>query len=750
MNARILVVLLALSACTRSQEVLCGDGRICPPGNTCDDTNHRCISPDQMAACSGHTAGAMCEFAGVTGTCQDGTCQPLLCGDGVISGQEECDGADLGGADCTTAGFYDPAGLACTTFCTFDTQSCKGFCGDKVVNGHELCDGPPPAGTCVDNGFDAGPLRCSSSCGASFERCARFGWNGTPLDLALALGIAATSSNDVWVVGDAGRAWHFDGGTWTERDVGLSEALLGIGESAANDVWAVSAHHAFHWDGTAWTTRADVPSATYATVWAASGVADIATSDHGVLGWNGSTWQALGTFTGGAIRAISGTSASDVWAGTASSGIWHWDGSSWRAMLAGLVNGVTALAPDDVWAIGLDASFQPFVAHWDGASWTSHTDVAFRGQLGMVFASGPDDVWVNAAAELFHFDGTSFTSVTLGIVSGWSGGVELSPGNIFAITFDGAIYRFRGQTWFTNDTGDAALAVGFARLGPDDIFLADRNGQVAHFDGTAWTPGSSTIAPSASGMWASPDGELYAAAGGNVYRYDAMTATWPKVYSGGSTLGGIWGSGPNDIWVFGNGVFVHFDGTTWQSSNEMFNCPSGSGTGLNDVWAACQTGVIHWNGTAWQPAPGYPGTKTNAIVALAPDDVFAIDDSFAYHWDGLTWSTERVPAFGNLELLAATAHDDVIAATSTELFQFDGAEWSPIRPAALPTGCSAATLSATPARIDVTYHCLVDDQVASLLRVEPLVCETSETSCSDGVDNDCNGKVDASDPPGCP
>ena len=97
-------------------------------------------------------------LADVPGTCHDGACDPLLCGDGVRTGTEECDGSNLGSANCTTAGFYDPAGLACTQFCTFDTSGCVGRCGDGIVNGPELCDGSPPDGTCVDDGFDAGPL----------------------------------------------------------------------------------------------------------------------------------------------------------------------------------------------------------------------------------------------------------------------------------------------------------------------------------------------------------------------------------------------------------------------------------------------------------------------------------------------------------------------------------------------------------------------------------------------------------------
>ena len=171
-----LAVIALVGACVQSREVPCADGRLCPAGNTCDDTNQRCLSPEQTAACDGRADGDTCTIAAIAGVCQGGICEPLVCGDGIRTGTESCDGSDLGGATCITAGFYEPDGLACTPFCTFDTSQCKGRCGDGILQASELCDGVPPTATCVDDGFDAGSLGCSVGCGASFAACGRFGW----------------------------------------------------------------------------------------------------------------------------------------------------------------------------------------------------------------------------------------------------------------------------------------------------------------------------------------------------------------------------------------------------------------------------------------------------------------------------------------------------------------------------------------------------------------------------------------------
>jgi hypothetical protein len=45
------------------------------------------------------------------------------CGNGKIDANEQCDGASLGGKDCTSQG-YSSGSLRCTSNCTFDVSGC--------------------------------------------------------------------------------------------------------------------------------------------------------------------------------------------------------------------------------------------------------------------------------------------------------------------------------------------------------------------------------------------------------------------------------------------------------------------------------------------------------------------------------------------------------------------------------------------------------------------------------------------------
>ena len=102
-----------------------------------------------------------------------GTDTGITCGDGVIDFPEVCEGADLGGATCTSEGF-DSGQLACASDClSFDTTGC-GTCGNGVMDGDEVCDGSDVGTddcTTIGMGFVGGALACDGSCGFDVSGC---------------------------------------------------------------------------------------------------------------------------------------------------------------------------------------------------------------------------------------------------------------------------------------------------------------------------------------------------------------------------------------------------------------------------------------------------------------------------------------------------------------------------------------------------------------------------------------------------
>jgi hypothetical protein len=168
---RALVSVLLLTACgddaglTPSDEST-GTGDI-SSGNpsTSPSTTMTPVDPTTTGATDGVSTGSEETTMGAeTETEGPGTTSVEECGNGIIEGSEECDGKDLGGADCESEGF-DGGELSCAG-CEFDAGGCVMVtCGDGVVEGNEACDGDELGdATCVSQGFDGGELACDDGC----------------------------------------------------------------------------------------------------------------------------------------------------------------------------------------------------------------------------------------------------------------------------------------------------------------------------------------------------------------------------------------------------------------------------------------------------------------------------------------------------------------------------------------------------------------------------------------------------------
>jgi len=86
------------------------------------------------------------------------------CGDGVLEGDELCDGSDFGGQTCSDWTVYEEGELLCNDDCTLNFSSCH-TCGNGTVEGPEECDGEKLKNkTCATFGFEGGDIACLPDC----------------------------------------------------------------------------------------------------------------------------------------------------------------------------------------------------------------------------------------------------------------------------------------------------------------------------------------------------------------------------------------------------------------------------------------------------------------------------------------------------------------------------------------------------------------------------------------------------------
>jgi hypothetical protein len=268
--------------------------------------------------------------------------------------------------------------------------------------------------------------------------------------------ISGLSANDIWAAGvwaNEGEPYHpliihWDGVSWqvsTAPTPGTGDnELYAIDAIGPNDVWAVGQWRNgsvdpfqtlfLHWDGTAWSqvTGAnpgsvsnqlfDVSGSSANDVWASGLMYDGNRTSPLIEHWDGVQWTVVSVPPVGtgvnSINAVEAIAPSDAWAvgyfydpGTTiyKTLTLHWNGTQWSVVASPSVGdydntleGVVALAPDDVWAVGSYGSnctdFCQFTLamHWDGTAWSivsSGNVPTGNNFLEAVDAASTSDLW---------------------------------------------------------------------------------------------------------------------------------------------------------------------------------------------------------------------------------------------------------------------------------------------------------------------------------------------------------------------
>lgn len=312
------------------------------------------------------------------------------------------------------------------------------------------------------------------------------------------------------------------------------------------------------------------------------------------------------------LNGIAALAPNDVWAAgfyTSSSGSFlnlamHWDGTAWSIFPTpnpaqpntDQLKKLTAIAPNDVWAIG--GHGQSYSLRWDGTQWSQVTipPIVNRGFVGVtnyledLASTASNDIW--AVGSMDALDGGSWT-----LTIHWNGTEWIQVPSPNKATPTGSFYSQALQS-VTAFAPNDVWAVGYYAVGNTEHTL------VEHWDGTQWS-----IIPS-------PDGP-----------------------TGDGWLRGISGSSPTDIWAVGEYDKVDF--------------------------AVMAKGLtLHWNGSAWSvvvpPNPSPWGVNPlNHVVALAPNDAYAVGQwenssqglsTYVIHWDGSAWaqlSSQDAPGTGS-------------------------------------------------------------------------------------------------------
>jgi hypothetical protein len=323
---------------------------------------------------------------------------------------------------------------------------------------------------------------------------------------------AAISANDVWAIGnstiagpfDQTLAEHWDGTTWsivpTPNPGSTDNDLNGVAAISSNDVWVVGNYFdsligawlefAAHWNGSNWTT-------TIFNYGFLFGVTALASNN---------VW-AVGTTFFSPFTTV----------------ILHWDGSTWSVVTSqspaaydNELFAISAFSSTDIWAVGEQESvasgpLQSLAEHWNGTAWTTITTP----NLG---AGADNEIFGVNALEAGHAVGVGSGNFVSGstpkqgeawdlLASGSSTSApESGPGPGDNLLND--VTRSAGSVW----------AVGYSRASassaPQTLVIPATWDSTAH--GLTWSPVGTSDSPSAI------NNDLFAVSAVSPYSYWAV------------------------------------------------------------------------------------------------------------------------------------------------------------------------------------------------------------------------------------
>ena len=295
-------------------------------------------------------------------------------------------------------------------------------------------------------------------------------------------GIADLGGGAVWAVGTtstAPLAQRWNGKAFVRVPIaGLANrknVLEGVDGTAPNDVWAVG-----HADSI-----------------------DFVGSRSLIFRWNGSNWTRLPSPNSGDsessndLFAVAAVSARDAWAvgqfvdiSTFRALTLHWDGRSWRSVTnpcgSGLT-GVTALASNNVWAVGGRT-----ICHWNGQRWSAQAAPTIPGRsIDLKDVDGvPGALWAVGLEHSSCGEGVCSGGVILRRsnnswireASGYqlSGVTALAANNAWAVgTWAyGPLLLHRGATSWepvpSPDVGGIGSLAGVSAAGPKSLWAAGK------------------------------------------------------------------------------------------------------------------------------------------------------------------------------------------------------------------------------------------------------------------------------------
>jgi len=474
--------------------------------------------------------------------------------------------------------------------------------------------------------------------------------------------IWGTSWSNIFAVGERGTILRSNGYTWALMDnPESSQDLYGVWGTSANDVFAVGENGTIlHYNGTSWQAQS-ANWDQYRGIWGVASNNVFVVGDWSVQHWNGTSWSAMETAGACYLRAIWGSSASDVYAASNSGIIWHYNGSAWSSTdLTDYppLTSIWGLSSSLIYAAGEGTD----VYRFDGISWAVDSSAPSGSEhfFGIWGVSGEVFV-VGQVGRILHYE-AGWEDMSLGTTTTLKAVWGSSTTDVFAVGWGGTLLHGYPAHWTaTNITTEALNDVWGS--GPFGVFAVGDNGTILRYNGVDWIPQTSGTDADLVAVSGSSPTNIYAvgrnaSGGGGVILHNTTAWAWSPVSIDTCEL--LDASAPcpalpnlRDVWVAPDGevfiltdesLIIHYDGVSWTHSHDLqlMNLTAYAVTGISsdvlyflcahETIAECLYGSS-WSKFAvpsWRPMTSFWATSGGGLAVT-------FEDGRVMLFDGSSW-----------------------------------------------------------------------------------------------------------------
>lgn len=537
------------------------------------------------------------------------------------------------------------------------------------------------------------PMTCSPSL---------FCWSN-PLPQGNAVrGMFALSGSDVWAVGDAGTALHYDGTSWTSVTTSVSDNLFAVWGSGASDIYAVGDNgRIIRWNGTAFATQNSGLGTALRGVFGTSSGNVYAVGDGGsiIRSGGGGSWGAAVTIPGStdALNAIGGVGPSELYAVGNNGVVGLFNGTSWsKQTVMAPATATNLYGVASVGGVSFAVGAAGTILALSGSTWSPVTSPTAQ-QLNAIYARSATDFWaVGSGGTRLRFSAGSWSDAS-GADSNMTNlySVYGSATGVFAGGDAGVLLSATGTNWTAVSKGSVNEIRSMYGFSPKDIWTVGAGGVIMHYDGTSWSSVASGTTENLNSIWGSSSNDIWAVGDNRtVLRYSG--SSWaPLALKDGTVtnVNAVWGSGALDVWLVGacsvatENHLVHIAGST--QASVILDSNPGIAPTLYSVWGSSdkdiRVGGDHIVATLVSNLgmPQLTGAQNVANVVRSiwgssSGDVWAVGDGgLVLHNVGAGFVTTSVPTSANLKGVWGSGPADVWAVgTGGTALRYDGTTWS--------------------------------------------------------------------------